>query len=268
MEKMRRWAAKYFYHLLVALPLGLLIGVNLIPEEWIWGALVGLLLWSLMLMILLRITKLRDSYLRKALDTLKDNCDPNPLHRETQEQMTYPGPKLGKRIMTVNYAMALRALGEYDKSLEILQAVDVEGPAVPQMVKFVYNNNRMDLYALLGRYDEAVIWYEKTAQSFHQMKPGKRKETVRPTVEQNGALYHYCKGEYDLALGVLHKAKPENMLARIENAMMFARVYLAMGEREKAVKPLRFVAEKGNKLYFATEANMLLEKINMEEATL
>ena len=30
-------------------------------------------------------------------------------------------------------------------------------------------------------------------------------------------------------------------------------------------KPLRFVAENGNKLYFATEAKSLLEKINTEE---
>jgi FimV-like protein len=49
---------------------------------------------------------------------------------------------------------------------------------------------------------------------------------------------------------------------------MFARTYLAMGELEKAKKPLQFVAENGNKLYFATEAKELLEKINTEETKL
>jgi FimV-like protein len=69
-------------------------------------------------------------------------------------------------------------------------------------------------------------------------------------------------------LRVLGQAKPENMNERIENAMMFARTYLAMGELEKAKKPLQFVAENGNKLYFATEAKELLEKINTEETKL
>jgi FimV-like protein len=268
MEKFKRWVAKHFYVLLIVLPVTLTIAMECIPDEWIWGSLVGLLLWTVMLCVLLRCVTLRDRYLRKALDAMKNGCDPYPLLQETQEQMAYPGPKSGKQIMAINHALALREIGEYEKAQVLMESINIDKHATIPAVKLVYYNNRMDICALTGRYAEAVIWYEKTAQIFGDMRQGKQKEQLRHAVEQNLALFHYCKGEFDLALQVLGQAKPQNMNERIENAMMFARTYLAMGEPEKAKKPLRFVAENGNKLYFATEAKELLEKINTEETKL
>lgn len=265
MEKLRRWTAKHFYVLLIALPASLGIVMALIPDEWIWGSLVGILLWAGMLCILLRIITLRDRYLRKALDAMKHDCDPYPLLQETQEQLTYPGPKSGKQLMQINYALAQREIGEYEKAQALMESINIDKHATIPSVKMVYYNNRMDICALCGRYAEAVIWYEKTAQIFRDLRPGKQKEQLRKAVEENLALYHFCKGEFDHALQVLSQARPQNMNERIENAMMYARTYLAMGEREKAKKPLQFVAENGNKLYFATEAKALLAEINTEE---
>ena len=268
MEKLRRWAAKHVYLLLILLPASLTIVLACIPDEWIWGSLVGILLWSGMLCVLLRCVTLRDRYLRKALDAMKNGCDPYPLLQETQEQLTYPGPKSGKQIMAINYALALRERGEYDEAQNLMESINIDKHAVVPAVKLVYYNNRMDICALTGRFAEAVIWYEKTAQIFRDLRPGKQKEQLRKAVEANRATWHFCKGEYEQALRVLGQAKPENMNERIENAMMFARTYLAMGEPEKAKKPLRFVVENGNKLYFATEAKEFLEKINTEETKL
>lgn len=265
MEKLRRWAAKYFFALLILLPVSLAIVMACVPDEWIWGSLVGLLLWAGMLCVLLRCVTLRDRYLRKALDAMKNGCDPYPLLRETQEQLTYPGPKSGKQIMEINYALALREIGEYEKAQALMESINIDKHAAIPSVKMVYYNNRMDICALCGRYAEAVIWYEKTAQIFRDLRPGKQKEQLRHAVEQNLALFHYCKGEFDQTLQVLGQARPQNMNERIENAMMFARTYLAMGETEKAKRPLQFVAENGNKLYFATEAKELLTKLNTEE---
>ena len=265
MEKIKRWAAKHFYALLILLPVSLGIAMACIPDEWIWGSLVGLLLWSVMLFVLLRIITLRDRYLRKALEAMKNDCDPYPLLQETQEQLTYPGPKSGRQMMEINYALALREVGEYEKAQALMESINIDKHAIIPSVKMVYYNNRMDICALTGRYAEAVVWYEKTAQIFRDLRPGKQKDQLQTAVEQNLAVFHYCRGEFDLALQVLGQAKPQNMCERIENAMMFARTYLAMGETEKAKKPLQFVAEKGNKLYFATEAKELLEKINTEE---
>lgn len=265
MEKFRRWAAKYFYALLILLPVSLGVVMACIPDEWIWGSLVGMLLWGVMLCVLLRSATLRDRFLRKAMDALRNCCDPFPILLETQEQMNYPGPKSGKQLNAINHALALREIGQYEKAQALIESINIDKHAVIPAVKLVYYNNRMDICALTGRYAEAVIWYEKTAQIFRDLRPGKQKEQLRHAVEENLALFHYCRGEFELALQVLGQAKPQSMKGRIENAMMFARTYLALGEPEKAKKPLRFVAENGNKLYFATEAKELLAKINMEE---
>lgn len=212
------------------------------------------------------ITAAGDRLLKKPLEVLKNQCDPYPFLEEVREQQNYPGNNATKQIRAINYALALRCIGEYERAFALLSSINIDKNAgmLPN-AKVVYYNNLMDLCALMGKHQEAAIWYEKTMQIFGDMKPGKLKENLRDTVESNRALYHFCRGEYDRALQVLGRAKIENLGDRIENAMMYARVYLAMGETEKAVRPLTFVAENGNKLYFATESKELLAKINMEE---
>ena len=185
---------------------------------------------------------------------------------EIKEQQSYPGNNATKQIRTINYALALRCIGEYDQAFALLSATNIDKNAgMPPAVKVVYYNNLMDLCMLMGKNQEAIIWYEKTAQIFHDIKPGKQKEKLRNTVESNRATWHFCKGEYELALQALSRVKIEDLNGRIENAMMYAHTYLALGEKERATKPLEFVAENGNKLYFATEAKELLAKMSMEE---
>lgn len=207
-----------------------------------------------------------DRLCKKPLKILKNVCDPHPFLEEMDEQRTYPANEAGKQIQTINYAMALRCTGEYEKAFAMLSSINIDKHAVMlPAIKVVYYNNLTDLCQLMGKHQEAVIWYEKTLQIWNDLKPGEQKEKLRNAVESSQAAMHFCKGEYDQALQVLSTAKIENLSDRIENAMMYARVYLVMGETEKAVKPLTFVAENGNKLYFATEAKALLAKINMEE---
>ena len=207
-----------------------------------------------------------DRLWKKPLEILKNQCDPYPFLEEMNEQRTYPGNDAAKQIREINYATALRCTGEYEKAFALQSSINIDKYAgmLPD-IKVVYYNNLTDLCQLMGKHQEAVIWYAKTLQIWNDLKPGKQKEKLRNTVESTRAAMHFCKGEYDQALQVLGRAKIENLGDRIENAMMYARVYLALGDTEKAVRPLTFVAENGNKLYFATEAKALLAKINMEE---
>ena len=207
-----------------------------------------------------------DRLWKKPLEALKTECDPYPFLEEIKEQQSYPGNNATKQIRTINYALALRCIGEYDQAFALLSATNIDKNAgMPPAVKVVYYNNLMDLCMLMGKNQEAIIWYEKTAQIFHDIKPGKQKEKLRNTVESNRATWHFCRGEYELALQALSRVKIEDLNGRIENAMMYAHTYLALGEKERATKPLEFVAENGNKLYFATEAKELLAKMSMEE---
>lgn len=203
---------------------------------------------------------------KKPLEILKNQCDPYPFLEEINVQREYPGNDVTKQIRDINYAMALRCIGEYDRAYGLLSMINIDKKAgMLPAVKVTYYNNLMDLCELMGKYQEAVIWYNKSVQLFNDMKPGKQKEKLRNAIETNRAACHFCNGEYEMALRCLGQAKPENLSERIENAMMYARTYLAMGEAERAVKPLRFVAENGNKLYFATEARELLANMTTVE---
>ena len=266
MEKVYRWIARHQVasRILNAIIWGYLGGclIRLGMTNW-----VGLLLACLMLSVCSIYLANTDLLLqKKPLEHLKNQCDPYPFLEEMQTQQSYPGSDIAKQLRTINYAMALRCVGHYDQAYTLLRGINIDKNAgMLPSAKVTYYNNLMDLCELMGKYQEAVVWYEKLLKLFHDLKPGKQKERLRKTVDSNLAGYHFCKGEYDRALYALSLAKPENMSERIENAMMYARTYLAMGEREKAKKPLQFVAENGNKLYFATEAKALLAEINTEE---
>ena len=267
MEKINRWIAKHPGGCKAIIWVALVIlGVwmQLELEAPIW--LVVIVLAAGILVFFAAIAAVGDALIKKPLETLKNQCDPYPFLEEIKEQQSYPGNNATKQIRTINYALALRCIGEYDQAFALLSATNIDKNAgMPLAVKVVYYNNLMDLCMLMGKNQEAVIWYEKTAQIFHDIKPGKQKEKLRNTVESNRATWHFCRGEYELALQALGRVKIEDLNGRIENAMMYAHTYLALGEKERATKPLEFVAENGNKLYFATEAKELLAKMSMEE---
>lgn len=266
MAKLDRWVAKHQR----ASRLFMLVFWILMEIWWldlgVPTPIVIIFLVVAFLISFVTITAAGNRLLKKPLETLKNQCDPYPFLEEIKEQQSYPGNNATKQIRTINYALALRCIGEYDQAFALLSATNIDKNAgMPPAVKVVYYNNLMDLCMLMGKNQEACIWYDKLLLIFNDMKPGKQKDRLRRTVESNRPTYHFCKGEWEQALQTLGTAKIEYLNDRIENAMMYARTYLAMGETEKAIKPLTFVAENGNKLYFATEAKELLAKINMEE---
>lgn len=266
MEKLNRWMAK---HPRIT---GMLIGIAMVFAGQ-WWVSMGVPEWltypflavALIVFVLWAGTA-GPRLLRKPAKYLKEQCDPYPYLEEINVQREYPGNGTAKQLRDIDYAMTLRCIGEYELAYALLTQINIDkhGGMIPAY-KVIYYNNLMDLCALMGKHREAVIWYEKLLQMFNDLKPGKQKEQLRKTVDTNLADYYFCKGEYDRALRALSQAKPENLSDRIENAMMYGRTYLAMGKTEEAKRPLQFVAENGNRLYFATEARELLAKINMEE---
>lgn len=266
MEKLNRWMAKH------PRIVGALIGI-LMAILGGWWIFMGVPKWLVYLFMTVAIFVLAvwagaagRRLMKAPTKCLKEECNPYPYLEEINVQREYPGNGITKQLRDIDYAMCLRCIGEYELSYALLTQINIDkhGGMIP-LYKIIYYNNLMDLCALMGKHQEAVIWYEKLLKLFNDLKPGKQKEQLRKSVEANRAVYHFCWGEYPQTLDALSLAKPENMSERIENAMMYARTYLAMGETEKAKNPLQFVAENGNKLYFAIEARELLVKINMEE---
>ena len=269
MEKLNRWMAMHpILFRILSMILWVAVGV--------WWIELGVLKWLTLLFVAVAvyvfsiyITTADQRLLKKPLQILKEQCDPIPFLEESNVQRAYPGNGPHKQIRDINYAMALRNVGDYDAAYRILTVLNIDKYAgTLPLTKVIYYNNLMDLCALMGKHQEAVIWYEKLQIMYHDMKPGKQKEQFGHTLQANLAEYHMCKGEYDRALHAMREAAPRNLSEQVENAMMHARTYLAIGETGKAIESLLFAAEKGNKLYFATEAKKLLTELNTEETKL
>jgi tetratricopeptide (TPR) repeat protein len=269
MKKLDRFVAKHSKGATGA-AVGLWCGLSVLAQAlWDWPLLPTLLVYFAgVFSCLLFIGSCYGRLLKVPMEAIKNDCDPYPYLQETWEQMTYSAYPSTKQMITMNHALALQMAGELEKAQALLESINIDKYRITAQTKVAYYNNRADLCFMLGQYQEADIWYTKTVQLFHDLKPGKMKEQLRPAIEANRALHHFCIGEYERTLQVLSQAKPKYMAERVENAMMYGRTYLALGEPEKAKKPLRFVAENGNKLYFATEAKELLTRINMEETKL
>ena len=265
MEKINRWFAMHSVALLLLAcsVIGCLGGYLMLLDvtPWIVYPLIVLAVNCAVRCISRASVRL----LKKPLAQLHHDCDPYPILDEIKLQQSYPGNERVKQIRIINYATALREIGEYEKARMLMESINVDKCAnMPMVFKVIYYNNRMDLCVLTGKTQEALIWYGKAMQIYHDMKPGKAKTQLNSSLEINRALHHFCNGDYSQTLRILEMVEPKHLQEKIEINMLSARTYLAMGELEQARNRLRYVAQNGNKLYFATEARALLEKINME----
>lgn len=202
-----------------------------------------------------------DRLLKKPLEILNQQCDPYPLLQETTEQLGYRGTEAVKQVRNINYAMALRHIGEYSRAEMLLRSINIDKYALAPITKVVYYNNLMDICVLTGNLQEARIWYEKTVRIFSDIKDGKQKKALARTVAQNRAWYCFAGGEYEQALQTMEMNRPENLLQQIEAAMLCGCIYLEMGRRDQAEQALQFAAHNGNKLYAAQKARNMLEEM-------
>lgn len=196
----------------------------------------------------------------RALKIMNENCDPYPFLEETRIQLSYPGNRASEILVKMNHAMALRCVGEYEQSWLILNAIHIDKYHYSPVAKAVYYNNLTDILTLLGRNEEAEVWYRKTVQVINDLPPKARKklETARDLAI---AEHFYRIGEYETALERRDAVTPANALARVENAIFRARCFLALEDRESARRELEYVIANGNRLHFVTEARSILDTI-------
>lgn len=269
MEKIARWIAKHqrFARIAMAVFWGVIgswLFLDLGFPGWLTFVLVVLLAYIYSVLISVSGVYL----LNKKLQSLQKNCDPYPYLQEVTEQLQYPYADRMKQVLLIDQAVGLRNTGEYDKAQMLLESVNIDKYAATQpVVKVIYYNNRMDICALLGRHQEASLWYSKMMQLYQDIKLGKQKDQLAHTVATAQALYCFCNQDYDYTLRILSGVQGEHMSQQVEDAMLYARACLAMGDVEHAKEGLQFVAQNGNRLYIAYEASRILEDLTQNQET-
>jgi len=200
--------------------------------------------------------------LKNSIAELDHNCNPVPLGLELEKLLTYKNSEVTQQSLLMNYTLALDCIGNYEKSYEILSSINIDKSAktLPGN-KIVYYNNRMEQCMHLEKYEEACVWYLKASQMYADMKKSKHKEILKNTVQEAEAVYYFCKKEYEKAAHILDASVPRCLRAKVEDAYLYAKICLALGDEDKAREKLTFVIQNGNKLHYVEEAKKILERL-------
>lgn len=203
--------------------------------------------------------------LRKAAAELDHRCDPYPLLQETETLLSYPHKKGAELALLINRAVALDALGDRRKAYEILTSIDIEQYNLSPTVRFTYYNNLLGCYLDLEMFEQAERMIPEVMQLYAEIENEKQKQALEQFLWSIRVSEHMLRQEYALALKILTGMKHTCLRTEVNDALLCAKVYLALDETEQAKEKLRFVIAHGNKLYFVTEANQLLESCTKQE---
>lgn len=193
---------------------------------------------------------------------LKEKCDPYPYLHEMEEQLGYNYKGEGLQLVQMDYCVALRHIGQYQKAWEILRGIHIDKyPGMYVSSKIIYYNNLADILTLMEKYGEAEIWHKKALQLYQDLPENRRKRKMAVMVDISIAESWYRQGEYKQARECLQKIPHKDMKSRVDASLFYARCCTALEEIQEAREHLKFVIDNGNRLYVVEEAKELLAKL-------
>ena len=264
MKKFNRWAATH--KLLVALIFDVIampvwthlllghtnagIGLVIVVDSIILctGALLGE-------SCLIRLTK-------KPLSDFDDACDPYPLLEETEKLLACKPKGNMEQVTQINRLAALSALGKYDIVYDTLMSINIDkfARSLP-MNKAVYYHNLASACDDLGRHEEASVWRTKMNMIYNDMPENKMKKSISTFILNSRAEELFYNGRYQEALEMRNSKGNQKLRYQVADAFAIAKIYIKLGDKEKARENLEFVIKNGNKLYAVTEAKELMKEL-------
>lgn len=190
-------------------------------------------------------------------------CDPYPLLEAIRQMMTKKQNGPQQQTVEINYAMALRLVGENYKCADILSKINIDRyPNTNIYSKFVYYNTLANVLFALDRDQEAHIWHRKSMQIYNDLPENKLKQQFAPEVQFSAAGALYQAGDYVTSLQKVAWISCKTKRQLLDAALLAAKCHIALEEPEKAREKLQYVIDNGNKLHIVEEARTLLETLN------
>lgn len=228
---------------------------------------VGCPLWGIVLvdLVLLLIslsfsTSCLNRVMKDSFQSLYKDCDPAPALQTSSELLQYKQPESSRQVLLINYCVALREMGEYQKALDILSSINIDkcSGTLP-VTKVTYYNNLSDIYDLLEDPAQSEIWYSKMMQIYKDMPNNSFKKALGSAVSSATAAHLYRIGNYEEVIPVLKQMKTEDLAHNIDSALLWAKTSLQLQDTQTAKKQLQYVIENGNRLYAVTVAQDMLD---------
>lgn len=193
---------------------------------------------------------------------LQENCDPQPLFRETTEALKYEKRGLNRQIYLIDYCVAMGAMGEHEFAYRQLSEINIDKYAgTPPLIKFIYYNNLGYYGGLLGKTETENLLHKKAVEIYDTIKPSKQKDGLAFVMLSAQASACLREGDCAGALYYAKQMKPDCKYAEIEAAWLFAEIYLAQKDTASAKPYLETVAEANPCLYIVKEAQRLLSEM-------
>ncbi len=198
----------------------------------------------------------------KDIHYMSDDCDPFPLLKSSERLLSYNLSTISRRSVLINYCVALRNTGDYEKAYELLKSIDLHDlNEKDYMIRCILLNNLADICALLKKEDEEVYYRRTFFEVYDKMPEGANKKSLFNSHMLTLADRAFHDEEYEKCIDILKDYKPLNKENDISVSLFKAQIYLKLDEKENAVHLLNHVITNGNKLYSVVEAKKLLEEI-------
>ena len=198
-----------------------------------------------------------------AMRVSKETCDPYPVLKEAQEQLTYGHKGFILQTIQVLYGVNLAEAGEFQKAREILSNIHIDKYVdIRPDFKTMYYANLSAVLFELGEAEEGEIWHQKAVQMYAYLPENKQKLQLTQDMELSIAAFRRRKGEYALVQKSLQTLHYENLYGRVKAAWICAKCCMELGDVLGARQNLQFAASHGNRLYIAAEARKQLEQLD------
>lgn len=202
-----------------------------------------------------------------------DDGDPYPFLEAVEGVLSIKNAKMTETmrvVMLINHGVALRSIGKYDETLELLTSVNVEKSAsILPIHKFIYYNNLADICTVTENFEQADIWHHKMNQALEAIKNKKTLKKTELSVVAAEAKKCYRHGQYGEVIALSHKIYKmpgRNTRANVAVGLLCAKAYIKLGDPEQARNMLGHVIKYGGKLYEVTEAQRLLAELDGKQS--
>lgn len=260
MDTFNHWVVRHKYLVSIALTVILCGGYTALLVNWkapLWTIFAIDLLFFILSW--LYPTACQNTLIARSAQPLFNACDPYPLLHETEELLQYCKSGIARQELQINHCLALGEIGELQKALEGMRAINIDKYAgMPQIDKYAYYNNLACFSEALGDPQTANICVAKAKQIYADIKNSKLKRKYAQLEQFNTAETYFKNGEHSKALEILHSITPEHALRGVEIAMLQGLIYRDMGDVENAKANFAYVIRNGNKLHKVTVARQHL----------
>ena len=161
-----------------------------------------------------------------------------------------------------NLAVAYSNKGEFVKAIELLKAIpfDEEKNHVANLLT-AFNISNISFKT--GDYKTAMMYYEKLKAIRGKISAKRRLATADMLIAMLQAEVDFHHGNYDAVMSFCKKQLESESDTKIRAFMQFlsARVYEKIGDTNKQIACLEYVAEHSNVLYIANDAREKLRDL-------